>query len=123
MAEEKNIAKLAYGKKSNIGEAIVNRTINDSDFVVTSDTSEIVYITEDLKQQTIRSRNRLFNDVVSANRDLNSSKDTYAGQIVMIKDSSSEYKPYIVQNASNGNGYTVVPLTASSGGSIQWETM
>ena len=23
----------------------------------------------------------------------------------------------------NGNGYTVVPLTASSGGSIQWEKM
>lgn len=122
MAEEKNIAKLAYGEKSHIGEAIANRTINDSDFVVTSDTSEIVYITEDLKQQTIRSRNRLFNDVASANRDLNSSKDTYAGQIVMIKD-SSEYKPYIVQNASNGSGFTVTPLAASSGGSIQWVKM
>lgn len=122
MSEEKNIAKLAYGKKANIDRAIANKTINDSDFVVTSDTSELVYITEDMKQQIIRSRNRLFIDVVSATRDLNSSQDTYAGQIVMIRD-ANEYKPYIVQNSSDGSGFTVSPLTSSSGGSIQWVKM
>lgn len=120
MAEEKDMVKVAYGPKSHIGTALANNQINDNDIVVTSDTHEMAYITDDKETKYIKSRNLLFDSVPSAITTLNSSTDTYAGQIVMIKNKYGSYDPYTVQNSTNGTGYTVSQIKTETSPSLTW---
>lgn len=114
-----NGAKLGYGKASNIDTAIKNKVLDVHDLVITSDTSEFMYVKDDSTTQTVRSRNRCFDSIVDATEALNASTDTYAGQIVMIKDSDDEYEIYTVQqNAAGTWEVKALPTTSSTG--IPW---
>lgn len=114
-----NGAKLGYGKATNIDTAIKNKVVDVHDLIITSDTSEFMYIKDDSTAQTIRTRNRCFDTIVDATEQLNASTDTYAGQIVMIKDSDGEYEIYTVQQDASGS-WEVKALPTSTGGSLQW---
>lgn len=114
-----NGAKLGYGKAANIDTAISKKLLDVHDLIITSDTSEFMYVKDDSTTQTIRTRNRCFDSIVDATEALNASTDTYAGQIVMIKDSDGEYNIYTVQQDSSGT-WEVKALPTSTGGSLQW---
>jgi len=68
--------------------------------VITKDTSEFIYIRDDLSRQVIRPRLRCFDDVFTAINELNKSQDTYAGQFVCIKNEQGDYEPYMVQQGT-----------------------
>lgn len=114
-----NGAKLGYGKATNIDTAIKNKVVDVHDLIITSDTSEFMYIKDDSTAQTIRCRNRCFDTIVDATEQLNASTDTYAGQIVMIKDSDGEYEIYTVQQDSSGS-WEVKALPTGTSSGISW---
>lgn len=114
-----NGAKLGYGKASNIDTAIKNKVLDVHDLVITSDTSEFMYVKDDSTTQTVRTRNRCFDSIVEATESLNASTDTYAGQIVMVKNSDSEYDIYTVQQDSSGT-WSVKALPTSTSTGIPW---
>src|SRR3712207_5132183 len=99
---EQNMLKIAHGEESHINTALANGTINDNDVVFTSDTHELVYINDRKEKEYIRSRNRVFNSINQALYALNISSDTYAGQIVMVKESDGAYDAYTVQTNKSG---------------------
>lgn len=107
MADEVEYVKIAYGPKSHIKQALKDGLIDGNDIVFTTDTSELVWITEDGKQKLVKPRNLVFDDVGSAKQTLNASSDTYAGQTVMIKNPAGNYESYTVQNSPSGSGFTV----------------
>lgn len=112
-------SKLGYGNAEDIEVAIALGIIDEKDIVITKDTSELKYIRDDLSVQTIRPRNLLFDTVSDANKALNDSPESYAGQTVMIKNEKGKYAPWIVQqNASTGR-FLVEPFSVSQT-SFQW---
>lgn len=111
--------KLGYGNYNNIERAINKGLIDERDIVITDDTSELVYIRDDLTRQLVRPRVRRFQNISAAIIELNSTSDTYAGDVVMILNESGEYEPYIVQ--SDGDGFEVQPFpSVQNGSSIKW---
>ena len=96
-------AKLGYGSVENIDTALTNNVLDANDLVLTSDTSEFVYITDDKQKQFVRPRIRVFDTVVAAVEALNASSDTYAGQIVGVKNATTnKVEEYTVQASAAG---------------------
>lgn len=104
-------AKLGYGKYDRVNTAVDSGTLDARDLVITRDTSEFIYIRDDLSQQVIRPRLRCFDNLLTALSELNSSGDTYAGQFICIKNDGGEYEPYIVQQGTST--FEVQPLITS----------
>lgn len=84
MAQAK-YSKLGYGNAEDIEAAIALGMLDGRDMIITKDSSEFMYVRDDLSVQKIRPRNRCFASVTEANEQLNETEDTYAGQTVMVK--------------------------------------
>lgn len=116
-------SKLGYGNAESLDTAITNGIIDEKDLVITKDTSEFYYIRDDKSKQAIRPRTHVFDSNGQANEQLNNSSDTYAGQTVMIKNTSGKYEPWIVQLLDTGK-FAVEPFNTASehDGGDQWQT-
>lgn len=112
-------SKLGYGRYSNIDTAIANGKLDGKDIVITSDTSELIYIRDDKTKQIIRSRIQRFDSENDAKIYLNSASDTYAGQLVAIKDDSQKYQIYTVQPGESG--FDVESIISSIDAGFIWE--
>ena len=108
-------SKLGYGNFEGIDAAVESGVLNGKDIVITKDTSELVYIRDDNSKQIIRSRVRRFESESEALEAVNGSLDSYAGQIVSIKNESGKYVPYTVQNDTENTGKFVVEQIVTSG--------
>lgn len=95
-------SKLGRGEFNNIDTAVQSGVLDGKDIVITSDTSELVYIRDDKTKQLIKGRVERYDSESDAVTALNNATDTYAGQPVMIKDTNSKYQPYVVQNGESG---------------------
>lgn len=112
-------SKLGYGNAGDVATAIEGGKLDGKDLVVTKDTSELIYIRDDKTQQAIRSRTLRYNSPGDAITALNKNSDTYAGQLVMIRDDNGKYQPYTVQ--TSGNGSFVVEPTVTANAGFVWQ--
>lgn len=103
-------AKLGYGNADDVQAAVALGIIDGKDLVITRDTSEFMYIRDDLSVQTIKPRNLLFDSVSEANEKLREMEDSYSGQTVMIKDENGKYTPWIVQKNEETGLFSVEPF-------------
>ena len=94
-------AKLGYGNFERVNTAVNQGKLDARDLIITKDTSEFIYIRDDLSRQVIRPRLRCFDDIFTAINELNKSQDTYAGQFVCIKNEQGDYEPYMVQKGTS----------------------
>ena len=108
-------SKLGRGEFNNIDPAIEQGKLDPKDIIITSDTSELVYIRDDNSKQIIRGRVPLYDSESDAVTALNIATDTYAGQPIAIKDSDGKYKPYTVQNGETGFIVEAVGMTNITG--------
>lgn len=113
-------AKLGYGNYERVNTAVNDGKLDARDLIITKDTSEFIYIRDDLSRQVIRPRLRCFDDVFTAINELNKSPDTYAGQFVCIKNEAGDYEPYMVQKGTSI--FEVRPMVQSQepAAAIQW---
>lgn len=105
-------AKLGYGTYDQIISKIQSGVLDERDIVFTSDTSEIVYITDSKVPQVMRARLQTFDNVDSAVNTLNHQSSTYPGQLIGIKNASDDYEPYVVWK--HGTTYSVRRLTLAT---------
>lgn len=112
--------KFGYGNIGNLDTAIANGVIDERDLVLTKDTAELFYITDDKAKQAIRPRILCFDSVDTATTTLNQNTDTYAGQPIAIKNASDgKYYPYTVQQGASS--FVVEPvITQISGSGMIW---
>ena len=112
--------KFGYGNIANLDTAIENGIIDERDLVLTKDTAELFYITDDKEKQAIRPRILCFNNTEEATTTVNKNSDTYAGQPVVIKSASDgKFYPYLVQQGTSS--FTVEPvITQISGAGMVW---
>lgn len=105
-------AKLGYGTYDQILAKIQSGVLDERDIVFTSDTSEIVYITDSRVPQVMRARLQTFENIDSAVNTLNHQSETYPGQLIGIKNASGDYDPYTVWK--HGTTYSVrrVPIAS-----------
>ena len=89
-------SKLGYGRAGDVESAIALGLIDGKDIIITKDTSEFMYIRDDLSVQKITSRTLCFDEPSIANEELNRNESTYAGQTVMIKDVKGKYTPWML---------------------------
>ena len=69
-------SKLGYGNAEDVEAAIALGMIDGKDIIITKDTSELLYVRDDLSVQTIRPRQLVFDSVSAANEKINSSEDS-----------------------------------------------
>lgn len=113
--------KFGYGKASDVSAAITAGTIDEKDLVLTKDTSELIYIKDDKTQQFIRPRLCRYDNVTQATADLNQNSDTYAGQIIAIKDATDgKYYPYVVQQGESAFTVELVASAATTNSGMVW---
>lgn len=116
-----NRVKYAYLNYDEISNRIEDGDIDAYDIVFTKDTHEQYFVKEDLELLSIKSRVNCFDSVQSANTILNSSKETYEGQIVAIADNDlGVYHGYIVNKSDDT--YVVTSL-ADSGIQIDYNSL
>ena len=70
MAQAK-YSKLGYGNAEDVEAAIALGMLDGRDMIITKDSSEFMYVRDDLSVQKIRPRNRCFASVTEANEQLN----------------------------------------------------
>jgi hypothetical protein len=105
--------KFGYLSYDDMLSKIETGEVNEYDVIYSKDRLITYIISEDLTPIELRSRVYVFNNISEAEATLNSSTDTYIGQVVAIlyKD---KYRGYIVNydnSANNGDGaFRVSPL-------------
>lgn len=99
-----NRAKFSYVKYDDIQRLINEGKIDANDIVYTKDTHENILIGTDLSVNPVRSKIYRFLDVSEAEGKLNTSSDTYAGQVVAILNDGA-YTAYIVNKNTGGSFY------------------
>ena len=104
-----NHTKIAYIKKGDIEEALHQGKIDDYDVCITKDTGEVLFVSPDKGIYPTRSRVYCFGTYEDALQYINTSEDTYEGQILSIYE-GTEYRGYVV-NRRNGQ-YWADPLAA-----------
>lgn len=109
MAQAK-YSKLGYGNAEDVEAAIALGLLDGKDMIITKDTSEFMYVRDDLSVQTIHPRNLCFNSVSEANEQLNKLDDSYAGQTVMVKDENGKYVPWVVQQSEASGLFSIEPF-------------
>ena len=82
--------------------------LDSYDVVYTKDTRQCFVITPELEPMAIHSRVYVFGSVNEAVESLNTSNDTYIGQVISILD-GEVYRGYIVNKGNDGK-YFVTPL-------------
>ena len=105
-------AKLGYGTYDQILAKIQSGVLDERDIVFTSDTSEIIYITDSKVPQVMRARLQTFENIDSAVNTLNHQSETYPGQLIGIRNASGDYDPYTVW--MHGNTYSVRRVSIAS---------
>ena len=114
-------SKFVYKNFDEIQDGINSGELNAWDLVLSKDTKEFILIKEDLNLAPIKSKVYRFLDIDSAETQLNTSADTYSGQIVAILGTSGSYEAYIVNQKLNGR-FKVDPLNAYTG-SLDYDTL
>lgn len=114
-------SKLGRGEFNNIDTAVQSGVLDGKDIVITSDTSELVYIRDDKTKQVIRGRIPRYDSESDAVTALNDATDTYAGQPIAIKDSNGKYQPYTVQNGETGFIVEAVANMTSTNTGFVWQ--
>ena len=107
-------SKLGYGDAEDVEAAIALGLIDGKDMVITKDTSELMYVRDDLTVQKIRPRDLVFDTGTEANQTFNANSDSYVGQTVMIKNENGKYAPWTVQKSASTERLFVEPLQVSS---------
>lgn len=107
-------SKIGYGNYSDIDSAIAKGLLDGKDLVITKDTSELVYITNDKTKQVLQTRLKRFESEDAALAELISSPDTYDGQPVAIRNDTGCYQLYLVLTDDNGE-FIVSPVFDASG--------
>ena len=107
-------SKLGYGDAEDVEAAIALGLIDGKDMVITKDTSELIYVRDDLTVQKIRPRDLVFDTVTDANQTINANSDSYVGLTVMIKNENGKYAPWTVQKSASTERLFVEPLQVSS---------
>lgn len=105
-------AKFGYLTYEDMLLRIDEGQLDQYDIVFTKDSKEVYIISEDLEPKAMHSKVYVFSNVLEALEKLNSSSDTYAGQIVSIL-SGDVYVGHIVNKESDGQ-FSVKPLNESS---------
>lgn len=103
-------SKLGYGSADDVEAAIALGLIDGKDLIITKDTSEFMYVRDDLSVQKITPRTLCFDTVSAANDMLNASEASYEGQTVMIRDENGKYAPWIVQKSASTGRFLVEPF-------------
>lgn len=114
-------SKFVYKNFDEIQDGINSGELNAWDLVLSKDTKEFILVKEDLNLAPIKSKVYRFTDIDSAEAQLNSSTDTYGGQLVAILSDKGSYEGYIVNQKANGR-FKVDPLNAYVG-SIDYDTL
>lgn len=114
-------SKFVYKNFDEIQDGINSGELNAWDLVLSKDTKEFILIKEDLNLAPIKSKVYRFLDIESAEIQLNTSADTYGGQVVAILGSNGNYEAYIVNQKSNGR-FKVDPINVYAG-SIDYDTL
>lgn len=114
-----NRSRLSFRKYDEIEDYINQGKLDAYDIIYTTDTHENVVIDPELNITPIRSKIYRFPDINTANDSLNSTPDSYEGQIVAIL-ANGKYTGYIV-NKNKDNKYYVSPLSES--GEIDYNTL
>ena len=107
-------SKLGYGDAEDVEAAIALGLIDGKDMVITKDTSELMYVRDDLTVQKIRPRDLVFDTVTEAYQTINANSDSYVGQTVMIKNENGKYAPWTVQKSASTERLFVEQLQVSS---------
>lgn len=89
-------------------EAINSGYLNEYDICFTKDTHEQYIIDGKLNPTSIKSRLRIYASVESAITDINSTKQTYAGEILSIRD-GEKFIAYVVNQFADGS-YYITPV-------------
>ena len=113
MAKKKTVnetprARFGYLLYDEILLRIEEGKLDSYDIVYTKDTRQCFIITPELKPMAIHSRVYVFGSIEEAIENLNTSVDTYIGQVVSILD-GEVYRGYIVNKGNDGK-YFVTPL-------------
>ena len=106
-------SKLGYGNAEDVEAAIALGMIDGKDIIITKDTSELLYVRDDLSVQTIRPRQLVFDSVSAANEKINSSEDSY-------EDEKGKYSPWIVQREAGENGQLMVEPFSVAPTNFRW---
>lgn len=108
------LSKLGYGNAEDVEAAVALGLLDGKDMIITKDTSEFMFVRDDLSIQTIHPRNLCFQSVPDANKQLNELEDTYAGQTVMVKGDNGKYAPWIVQKSEASGLFSIEPFCVES---------
>lgn len=120
MAKSTHHSKFVYLNYDEIQDAINAGKLDIWDLILCKDTKEFVLIREDLSLASIKSKVYRYVDVESAEEDLNSSPETYEGQLVSILYQGA-YVAYIV-NKNKKDKFYVTPLSVYSG-EVNYDTL
>lgn len=112
-------SKLGYGSADDVEAAIALGLLDGKDIIITKDTSEFMYVRDDLSIQKITPRTLCFDTVSDANNALNESEASYAGQTVMIKDANGKYAPWVAQKSASTGRFLVEPFQVNQT-NFQW---
>lgn len=109
MAEynEQNI-KFGWLTKAEMLSAIENGKLNAYDVCYLQDTHEQVLISSSLEPIPIKSRVRLYGSTEAAIEDIQNSKQTYAGEIISVRD-GEKFIAYTVNQFDDGEWY-IAPI-------------
>lgn len=113
-------SKLGYGNAEDVEAAIALGLLDGKDIIVTKDTSEFMYVRDDLSVQTIRPRTLVFDTVTKALETINNSDDSYEGQTVMIRNEEGKYAPWIVQKEEGDSGQLIIEPFYVAPTNFQW---
>lgn len=87
--------------------------------IITKDTSEFIYVRDDLSIQKVAPRTLCFDNIPAANEAINQNDATYAGQTVMIRGKDDKYEPWVVQQSAESGRFFVEPFQTQST-NFQW---
>lgn len=117
-----NHSKFVYKNYDEIQDSINSSELNAWDLILCKDTKEFLLIKEDLSLAPIKSKIYRYVDIESAEKQLNTLSDTYAGQIVaVLNEKTGCYEAYIVNQKINGQ-FKLDPLNIYTG-SIDYDTL
>lgn len=117
-----DLSKIGYGNKDDIPISIKDGKIDELDLIVTKDTSELLFVTDELNIKTIKSRIPSFETIEIAEEFLNAATDTYCGELVTIKSENGNYELFIVQFVNKKYKVESVMPDISSNGST-WQKL
>ena len=119
-ATSNNRAKFSYVNYNDIKKLIDKGKIDVNDIIYTKDTHENIFIGSDLSIIPIQSKIYRFPDITTAENYLNSSIESYEGQIIAILD-NEVYTAYIVNKNKDDTFYAT--KLSSDAGSVNYDNL